>query len=181
METNVTVPVCSHWSVPAGLYFAMKTVSSLPVTVLDPPPDLSPQQVRAWRQEEAGYDSRYATLYYPWIRVFDPLTGRPRSTELSYTDVFGEALMTAATRRSEVCAITAAMASSTGLLNFAKEFPDRFFECGIAEANMVSIGAGLASAGSGDVMSIGSPVRCTTSVCARATGSPSSCPTVRRT
>jgi len=46
------------------------------VAVLDPPPDLNAQQIRAWRQDEAGYDSRYATLYYPWIRVFDPSTGR---------------------------------------------------------------------------------------------------------
>jgi phage tail sheath protein FI len=46
------------------------------VAVLDPPPDLGPQQIRAWRQDDAGYDSRYATLYYPWIRVFDPSTGR---------------------------------------------------------------------------------------------------------
>src|SRR3981189_656195 len=61
------------------------------------------------------------------VSAFDPLTGRPRSTELTYTDVFGEALMTAAAKRPEVCAITAAMASSTGLLNFPKEFPARFF------------------------------------------------------
>ena len=46
------------------------------VAVLDAPPELSAQQVRTWRQDEAGYDSRYATLYYPWIRVFDPAAGR---------------------------------------------------------------------------------------------------------
>lgn len=46
------------------------------VAVLDTPPGLNAQQVRAWRNDEAGYDSRYATLYYPWVRVFDPATGR---------------------------------------------------------------------------------------------------------
>jgi 1-deoxy-D-xylulose-5-phosphate synthase len=81
------------------------------------------------------------------VSAFDPLTGRPRSTELTYTDVFGEALMTAATKRPEVAAITAAMASSTGLLNFAKEFPDRFFDVGICEQHAVTFAAGLAMAG----------------------------------
>jgi 1-deoxy-D-xylulose-5-phosphate synthase len=81
------------------------------------------------------------------VGAFDPLTGRPRSTDLTYTDVFGEALMAAATRRPEVCAITAAMASSTGLLNFAKEFPDRFFDVGICEQHAVTFAAGLAMAG----------------------------------
>ena len=81
------------------------------------------------------------------VSAFDPLTGRPRSTELTYTDVFGEALMTAATTRPEVVAITAAMASSTGLLNFAKEFPERFFDVGICEQHAVTFAAGLAMAG----------------------------------
>ncbi|MFI7383779.1 phage tail sheath family protein [Streptomyces sp. NPDC049813] len=45
------------------------------VAVLDTPPGLSAQQVRTWRNDEAGYDSRYATLYYPWVRVFDPAAG----------------------------------------------------------------------------------------------------------
>ncbi|MBD0742317.1 phage tail sheath family protein [Streptomyces sp. CBMA152] len=46
------------------------------VAVLDAPPGLNAQQVRTWRSAEAGYDSRYAALYYPWISVFDPATGR---------------------------------------------------------------------------------------------------------
>ena len=46
------------------------------VAVLDAPPGLTAQQVRTWRNDEAGYDSRYATLYYPWVRVFDPAAGR---------------------------------------------------------------------------------------------------------
>ncbi|HEX6356349.1 phage tail sheath family protein [Actinophytocola sp.] len=46
------------------------------VAVLDTPPGLHAQGVRAWRLDEAGYDSRFATLYYPWIKVFDPASGR---------------------------------------------------------------------------------------------------------
>jgi 1-deoxy-D-xylulose-5-phosphate synthase len=88
------------------------------------------------------------------VGAFDPLTGRPRSTEVTYTDVFGEALMTAAAHRPEVCAITAAMASSTGLLSFAKEFPDRFFDVGICEQHAVTFAAGLAMAGMRPVVCI---------------------------
>src|SRR5438270_3704866 len=62
--------------------------------------------------------------------------------------------MTAASRRPEVCAITAAMASSTGLLNFAKEFPDRFFDVGICEQHAVTFAAGLAMAGMHPVVCI---------------------------
>jgi Bacteriophage tail sheath protein len=43
------------------------------VAIIDCPPDLNPQQMREWRQNIAGYDSKYAALYYPWIRVADPL------------------------------------------------------------------------------------------------------------
>src|SRR2546428_8341540 len=88
------------------------------------------------------------------VSAFDPLTGRPRTTEVTYTDVFGEALMSAAARRPEVCAITAAMASTTGLLNFAKEFPDRFFDVGICEQHAVTFAAGLAMAGMHPVVCI---------------------------
>src|SRR5579859_2495155 len=88
------------------------------------------------------------------VSAFDPLTGRPRSTEVTYTDVFGDALMSSASRRPEVCAITAAMASSTGLLNFAKEFPDRFFDVGICEQHAVTFAAGLALAGMRPVVCI---------------------------
>ncbi|MFI6978912.1 phage tail sheath family protein [Embleya sp. NPDC050154] len=46
------------------------------VAILDPPPALNAQRVRTWRNDDAGFDSRYATVYYPWIKVFDPATGR---------------------------------------------------------------------------------------------------------
>ncbi|MFE9888172.1 phage tail sheath family protein [Streptomyces scopuliridis] len=46
------------------------------IAILDPPPGLSPQEIKGWRTETTGFDSRFATLYYPWIKVFDPATGR---------------------------------------------------------------------------------------------------------
>lgn len=46
------------------------------VAILDPLPDLSPQDVARWLQKEANYDSKYAALYYPWIKIAGP-TGRP--------------------------------------------------------------------------------------------------------
>jgi 1-deoxy-D-xylulose-5-phosphate synthase len=84
----------------------------------------------------------------------DPLTGRPRTSELTYTDVFGEALLSAATRHPDVVAITAAMASSTGLLGLAREFPDRVFDVGICEQHAVTFAAGLAMAGKRPVVCI---------------------------
>ncbi|MER6503981.1 phage tail sheath family protein [Streptomyces sp. NPDC001455] len=46
------------------------------VAVLDTPPGMSAQRVRTWRNDDTGFDSRYATVYYPWINVFDPAAGR---------------------------------------------------------------------------------------------------------
>jgi 1-deoxy-D-xylulose-5-phosphate synthase len=84
----------------------------------------------------------------------DPLTGRPRTGDLTYTTVFGEALMSAASRHPDVVAITAAMASSTGLLNLAREFPDRVFDVGICEQHAVTFAAGLAIGGRHPVVCI---------------------------
>ena len=47
------------------------------VAVLDAPPSMSPQAVKKWRMDAAGYDSSYAALYYPWLEVNDPVTNRP--------------------------------------------------------------------------------------------------------
>jgi uncharacterized protein len=45
------------------------------VAILDPPPGLNAQQIKDWRVNVAGYDSKFATLYWPWIKVFDPSSG----------------------------------------------------------------------------------------------------------
>jgi Bacteriophage tail sheath protein len=47
------------------------------VAILDAPPGLNPQQMKDWRVNFAGYDSKYATLYYPWIKIMDPVAGKP--------------------------------------------------------------------------------------------------------
>lgn len=62
-------------------------------------------------------------------------------------EAFGKALVEAGRQNKNVVALDADLSKSTFTHFFAKEFPDRFIECGIAEANMIGIGAGLASAG----------------------------------
>ncbi len=47
------------------------------VAILDPPPDMTPQEIKKWRMDIAGFDSSYAALYYPWVQVMDPVTNRP--------------------------------------------------------------------------------------------------------
>lgn len=45
------------------------------MAVLDTPPNLNAQQVAQWRSKDAGYDSKFAALYWPWVKVLDPATG----------------------------------------------------------------------------------------------------------
>lgn len=44
------------------------------VAILDTPPDLTPQEVKKWRMDVTGFDTSYAAMYYPWIKVMDPAT-----------------------------------------------------------------------------------------------------------
>ena len=46
------------------------------MAIIDPPPGLNAQQIREWRVDKAGYDSKYAALYWPWFKVFDPASGQ---------------------------------------------------------------------------------------------------------
>ena len=81
------------------------------------------------------------------VSTFDPDSGLSSKKAGDWTDVFGRALCEAADRDERIVAITAAMASSTGLLDFAARFPDRFFDVGIAEQHAVTFAAGLAMRG----------------------------------
>src|SRR5205814_6254580 len=72
----------------------------------------------------------------------------------SYTSVFGKAICELAERDSRIVAITAAMSEGTGLEEFAKRFPDRFFDVGIAEQHAVDFACGLACEGMRPVAAI---------------------------
>ena len=66
---------------------------------------------------------------------------------LATREAFGQTLVELGRQNPDIIVCDADLSKSTYTNQFAKEFPDRFVECGIAEANMVAIGAGLASSG----------------------------------
>lgn len=76
-------------------------------------------------------------------------TGQPSKLKLksNYTDVFANVVSKLGARNENIVAITAAMPDGTGLNKFRKEFPDRFFDVGIAEEHAVTFAAGLAVGG----------------------------------
>lgn len=81
---------------------------------------------------------------------FDPDTGvaqKSVSEVPSYTQVFGETMVRLAQENKNIAAITAAMPDGTGLVEFRRKFPDRFFDVGICEQHAVTFSAGLASEG----------------------------------
>lgn len=79
---------------------------------------------------------------------FDPETGESLGKKgESYTDVFAKQLISLAKQNQRIVAITAAMPSGTGLSAFKKEYPERFFDVGIAEEHAVTFAAGLAAQG----------------------------------
>lgn len=65
----------------------------------------------------------------------------------TYSDIFGRKMMEMAAGNKKICAITAAMPSGTGLSKFARMYPKRFFDVGIAEEYAVTFAAGLAKGG----------------------------------
>lgn len=85
---------------------------------------------------------------YHGVGPFDPETGRPLKPHSdTFSDVFGRSLIRLAREDDRVCAITAAMEGGTGLSGFARAFPKRFFDVGIAEGAAVSMAAGMAKQG----------------------------------
>jgi 1-deoxy-D-xylulose-5-phosphate synthase len=72
----------------------------------------------------------------------------------SYTEIFAKKLVSLAEKDEKIVAITAAMPSGTGLIKFAKKYPKRFFDVGIAEEHAVTFAAGLAVGGMKPVVAI---------------------------
>ena len=88
---------------------------------------------------------------------FDPETGKAvvkKQKVMSYTDVFGRTMVKLAEDNDKVVAITAAMCDGTGLEQFAAQYPDRFFDVGIAESHGVTFACGLAAEGMRPVTAI---------------------------
>ena len=82
------------------------------------------------------------------IGAFNVETGELlKEKQIDYSEIFGNKLIDLAKKDKKIVAITAAMKSGTGLSDFAKRFPDRFFDVGIAEQHALTFAAGLARGG----------------------------------
>lgn len=103
-----------------------------------------------------GYEfSEKDPCLYHGIGPFKLETGSPISgSRTSFSEVFGDALTALAEKDSRIVAITAAMREGTGLERFARKYPDRFYDVGIAEQHAVTFAAGLASQGIRPVVAI---------------------------
>ena len=90
------------------------------------------------------------------VDAFDVVTGKSIKEKKypSYTDVFSEKMCEIAGKNPKVVALTAAMADGTGLTKFSKEYPNRFFDVGLAEGHEVTSAAGMASAGLKPVVAV---------------------------
>ena len=102
------------------------------------------QKGKGYAPAESAADKLHA------VQKFDVITGEQAKSQPkapTYTKVFAQALISEAQRDEKIVAITAAMDSGTGLDLFAKRFPDRMYDVGIAEQHAVTFAAGLAADG----------------------------------
>ena len=99
------------------------------------------------------YAEAHPELYHG-VGPFDPVTGEIQKSGACFSEVFGENLCAMAERDKKIVAITAAMASGTGLDQFARRFPGRFVDAGIAEGHAVAFAAGMAKQGMTPVFAV---------------------------
>jgi 1-deoxy-D-xylulose-5-phosphate synthase len=113
--------------------------------------ETGPILVHVITQKGKGYaPAENSADKYHGVATFDVVTGtqaKPKANAPSYTKVFADSLIREARRDDKIVAITAAMPSGTGLDAFAKQFPARTFDVGIAEQHAVTFAAGLAAEG----------------------------------
>jgi 1-deoxy-D-xylulose-5-phosphate synthase len=113
--------------------------------------ETGPILVHAITQKGKGYaPAEQSPDKYHGVSKFNVVTGEQAKAPPGppgYTKVFADALIAEATKDPKVVAITAAMPSGTGLDRFAKVFPDRCFDVGIAEQHAVTFAAGMATEG----------------------------------
>lgn len=95
-----------------------------------------------------GYDfAEKNPTQFHGIGKFDINTGEPTSSNKSFSAAFGDTMCKFAAKDHRICCVTAAMAEGTGLYDFAKKYPKRFFDVGIAEQHAVTFSSGLAKNG----------------------------------
>ena len=117
-----------------------------------------PRVLHVRTQKGHGYARAEAEpIRYHGVTSFDPAAGivprRSRSLP-TYTEVFGQWLCDAANADPRLLAVTPAMREGSGLVAFARQHPDRYFDVGIAEQHCVTFAAGLACAGARPVVAI---------------------------
>lgn len=115
-----------------------------------------PALIHVITKKGKGYDyAEKSPDKYHGIGVFDVDTGEMLGVKgKTYSSVFGDEIIKIAGEDKRVVAITAAMPEGTGLDKFAKTYPDRFFDVGIAEQHAVTMAAGLASSGMRPVFAV---------------------------
>ncbi|MBF9071434.1 1-deoxy-D-xylulose-5-phosphate synthase [Streptacidiphilus fuscans] len=108
------------------------------------------QKGRGYRAAEQNEEDRFHA-----VPVIHPDTGLPvKSSGQDWTSVFGEEMVAIGRERKDVVGITAAMLHPVGLAPFAKEFPDRIYDVGIAEQHAAVSAAGLATGGLHPVVAV---------------------------
>ncbi|MEE8172628.1 MAG: 1-deoxy-D-xylulose-5-phosphate synthase [Alphaproteobacteria bacterium] len=110
-----------------------------------------PVLIHVVTQKGKGYEpAESSSDKYHGVAKFNVVTGEQKKgapKAPSYTSVYANALIKEAERDKDIVAITAAMPSGTGIDKFAKAFPDRAFDVGIAEQHAVTFAAGMATEG----------------------------------
>jgi 1-deoxy-D-xylulose-5-phosphate synthase len=116
-----------------------------------------PQFLHVVTRKGKGYDAAEADpILYHGVSKFDPQVGIAQKAggKPSYTQVFGDWLCDMAGLDERLIAITPAMREGSGLVRFSQEYPDRYFDVGIAEQHALTFAAGLACEGLKPVVAI---------------------------
>ncbi|MFO7952383.1 MAG: 1-deoxy-D-xylulose-5-phosphate synthase [Bacillota bacterium] len=116
-----------------------------------------PVLVHVVTEKGKGYHyAEQAPEKFHGIGPFDLENGQllKKKKKSSYTEIFGQTLLQLGRENPKITAITAAMTAGTGLSDFAKEFPERFYDVGIAEQHAVTLSGALAAGGMRPVMAI---------------------------
>jgi len=104
-----------------------------------------PQFLHVITKKGAGLDPAEADrIGFHAIGKIKPLDSTNKKLGPKYQDVFGQWIVDMAKENNDLIAITPAMREGSGLVNFSKEFPDRFFDVAIAEQHAVTLAAGMA-------------------------------------